>query len=181
MFEICTSSNLYSKKFIRIEMKPCESKVLSLVQRAPHTLTSLVKNTECSSETVTKHVTEFLKNGTLKEKRTKFSIFYNHLMESEKVDFFEMLLNSTNKLVLLTLLEKKECSQSQLESEIDKSRPSISRSINVLIQSKIVSKNYRPGNKTYFISDKPKIISWLKETHPKLLDRITVNLVEMNM
>lgn len=160
-------------------MKNCERRVLSIVQKQPHTLTGLSRKTECSTETVLKYVNKLLQNGILKERKTKYSIFYNPTLDSQKVDFYELLLNSTNKLVVLSLLHTKESTQAQLESDTGKSRPSVSRSINQLIQNKIITREYYVGKNTYHISDKPKIISWLKHTWPELLDRLTDNSVEM--
>lgn len=160
-------------------MKHCEKRVLSIVQKQPHTLTGLSRKTECSTETVLKYVNKLLQNGTLKERKTKYSIFYNSTLDSQKVDFYELLLNSTNRLVVRSLLHVKESTQTQLESDTGKSRPSISRSINQLLENKIISRDYNVGKNTYYISDKPKIISWLKYTWPELLDRLTDNNVEM--
>ncbi len=143
-----------------------------MVLKKPHTLTTLVKNVECSSETVSRYISMFLKRGVIHKKSSRFSIFYNPEVEIKKIEFFEMLLNSTTQLVLKTLLLHNRCTQAQLEEKTGKSRSSICKSIQRLIQNNIVSKNYQIGYKSYSINDKKLVISGLKDTHQSLLKEL---------
>jgi hypothetical protein len=39
--------------------------------------------------------------------------------------------------------------------------------------------NYNAPGKTYSLNNKSQIISWMKDTHPDLVNRMTDGLVEM--
>lgn len=70
-------------------------------------------------------------------------------------------------------------SQDKIEDKISKSRPTVSRTLSTLRQNDIIGIKYHAPFKTYYIKDKSKILSWIKETHPDMVDSKTGSLVEM--
>ena len=89
------------------------------------------------------------------------------------------MLNNSIRLTVALLLASKDLSQVEIEQKILKSRPTVSRTLSVLVQNNIVQIHYHAPYKTYLIKNKPKIISWIKQTNSKLMDDITNNMVKM--
>ena len=77
------------------------------------------------------------------------------------------------------LLTSKHLSQFEIEQKTLKSRPTVSRTLSVLVTNNIVQSHYHAPYKTYFIKNKPKIISWIKQTDSRLIDDIGKNMIEM--
>ena len=69
--------------------------------------------------------------------------------------------------------------KSEIEEKISKSRPTVSRTLSVLIKYNIVQIHYHAPFKTYSIKNKSKIISWIKQTNSSLMDNMSDNLLEM--
>ena len=80
------------------------------------------------------------------------------------------MLNPTIKSVLLVLLKSKALSQVELVAITDKSNPSVSRSLKVLFDRKIIKRNYHAPYSTYEIIDKSKVISLLLTTNPSIIN-----------
>ena len=157
----------------------CKENILESILFEPVTFMNLVTTVECSPETVNKYVHELEDQKKIIHKKGKFKIFYNPLLEIEKIDFYELMLNNSIRSTVSVLLCSKELSQFDIEQKTLKSRPTVSRTLSVLVQNNVVQINYHAPYKTYLIKNKPKIISWIRQTNSHLIDDVTNNMVKM--
>jgi len=157
----------------------CKENILQSILFEPITFMNLVTTVNCSPETVNKYVHELEDQKKIIHKKGKFKIFYNPKLELEKIDFYELMLNNSIRSTMSLLLTSKDLSQFEIEQKILKSRPTVSRTLSVLVQNNIVQIHYHAPYKTYLIKNKPKIISWIKQTNLHLLDNMTDNMVKM--
>ena len=89
------------------------------------------------------------------------------------------MLNNSIRSTVSLLLTSKDLSQFEIEQRTLKSRPTVSRTLSVLVTNNIVQIQYHAPFKTYLIKNKPKIISWIKQTNSSLIDDITSNMIKM--
>ena len=157
----------------------CKENILEYILFEPVTFMNLVTAVNCSPETVNKYVHELENQNKIIHKKGKFKIFYNPELELEKIDFYELMLNNSIRTTVSLLLTSKDLSQVEIEQKSLKSRPTVSRTLSVLVQNNIVQIQYHAPFKTYFIKNKPKIISWIKQTNSKLIDDTTDNMIKM--
>jgi len=162
-------------------MSNCKEQTLEIILRQPVTLIDLVSQVDCAAETVGQHLVEFEKRGEIAHKKSKFKIFYKPELELEKIEFFELMLNSTTKSTIILLLKLSNLSQLEISTIIGKSHPSVSRTLKLLHTRNIIQINYHAPGKTYSLDNKSQIISWMKDTHPDMINRMTGGLVEMFM
>ena len=158
----------------------CKENILKCILTEPITFMNLVHAVNCSPETVNKYVHELENQKQITHKKGKFKIFYNPTLELEKIVFYELMLNNSIRTTVSLLLSSKHLSQFQIEQKTLKSRPTVSRILSVLVQNQIAQIQYHAPFKTYFIENKPKIISWLKQTNLHLIDDVTDNMIEMH-
>ena len=158
----------------------CKENILKSILSEPITFMNLVTAVNCSPETVNKYVHELENQNKIIHKKGKFKIFYNPELELEKIDFYELMLNNSIRTTVSLLLTSKDLSQIEIEQKTLKSRPTVSRTLSVLVQNNIVQFHYHAPNKTYLIKNKPKIISWIQQTNSHLIDDITNNMVKMH-
>ena len=158
----------------------CKEDILKHILTGPVTFMNLVNTVSCSPETVNKYVRELENQKQITHKKGKFKIFYNPTLELEKIDFYELMLNNSIRSTVSLLLSSKHLSQFEIEQKTLKSRPTVSRTLSILVQNQIVQIQYHAPFKTYFIKNKPKIIFWLKQTNLHLIDDVTDNMVEMH-
>ena len=129
----------------------------------------LVSETQCASETVEKYLSEFLKETSIKQKKGKFRIVYSPKLDNEILEFYELLLNPTTKSIVIVLLKSTtELSQIELVSITEKSNPSISRGLKLLLQKQIIRRNYHAPYSTYKIINKEIILEKLHKTYPEI-------------
>ena len=159
--------------------KKCQAQIQEVVEKEPITFMNLVSNVECVSETVDIFVKELRNQGKIAERKSKFRILYNPKIQLEKIEFFELMLTPTTRSIVLLMMKTSEISQLELEEILTKSRPSISRSLKILVENRLIEKIYHSPKMTYKIQNKPKIVSWMKITYPKIIDRMSAGLVEM--
>ena len=157
----------------------CKEKILQTILFEPVTFMNLVTTVNCSPETVNKYVHELEDQKKIIHKKGKFKIFYNPELELEKIDFYELMLNNSIRSTVSLLLTSKNLSQFEIQQKILKSSPTVSRTLSILAQNNIVQINYHAPYKTYLIKNKPKIISWIKQTNSHLIDDMTNNMVKM--
>jgi len=157
----------------------CKESILQSILFEPVTFMNLVTRVNCSPQTVNKYVCELENSRKITHKKGKFKIFYNPVLELEKIEFYELMLNNSIKLIVSILLHSNDLSQSEIVEKMLKSRPTVSRTLSVLIQNDIIQIKYHAPFKTYSIKNKLKIISWIKQTNLKLIDNITDNTVTM--
>ena len=160
-------------------MAECKENILQSILFEPVTFMNLVSAVNCSPETVNKYVRELENQNKIIHKKGKFKIFYNPLLELEKIDFYELMLNNSIRTTVSLLLNSKDLSQIEIEQKTLKSRPTVSRTLSVLVQNNVVHIHYHAPYKTYLIKNKPKIISWIKQTNSHLIDDMTNNMVKM--
>ena len=160
-------------------MTDCKDQTLKIVLNRPVTLSDILTNVDCVYETVNRHLVDLECKGKIYSKKSKFSIFYKPELEFEKVDFFELMLNSTVKSTILLMLKSSNLTQSEICSIVGKSPPSISRTLKSLIQRNIVETRYNSPGKTYSLKNKSLLISWMRDTHPGLISSMTDSMVEM--
>ena len=145
----------------------------------PRTFGELVNSTTCASETIDKYVKELEDAGKISHKKSKFKIFFKKGLELEKIEFFELMLNQTTKSVILLLLKTGKISQLELSEILNKSHPTISRTIQLLVKANIINSYYLAPGVKYSLKNKPQIISWMTSTHPKIIDKMSDGIVEM--
>ena len=148
--------------------KTCENNVLAIVLKTPITFMKLVLESGCATETVEKYVKTHITNNKICQKKGKFRILYSPLLKFNHLEFYELMINPTIKAMVLVLLKSKPLSQIELTAITDKSNPSISRGLKLLMVKKIIRRNYNAPFSTYHIQDKSNIKSILNETNPLL-------------
>ena len=151
------------------KLSPCKESVKECVLKRPMTFMKLVSETQCASETVEKYLSEFLKDTIIKQKKGKFRIIYSPEIEEDILEFYELLLNPTIKAIVIVLLKSKiDLSQIELVSITEKSNPSISRGLKILLEKRIIRRNYHAPYSTYEIINKEKIFQMLEKTQPEI-------------
>ena len=129
----------------------------------------LVAETQCATETVEKYLSQFLKEMLVKEKKGKFRIIYPAKINSEIIEFYELMLNPTIKAITVVLLKSENAlSQIELVSITGKSNPSISRGLRELMHQNSIQRNYHAPFSTYELRNKNKIIELLHNTYPEI-------------
>ena len=146
----------------------CKDKVLKTIQKNPMTFLKLVEASGCATETVEKYLSINLTKNKICQKKGKFRILHSPKLTSDEIQFYELMLNPTVKAIVLVLLKSKPLSQIELVSITDKSNPSVSRGLKLLMDKKIIRRNYHAPYSTYYIVNKSKIISTLTETNPTI-------------
>jgi len=142
--------------------------ILNIILKNPTTFMKLVSESGCAAETVEKYVKNYIKNNKIYQKKGKFRILYSPSLKLSQLEFYELMLNPTIKAIVLVLLKSKSLSQIELSAITDKSNPSISRNLKLLMDKKIIKRNYHAPFSTYHIPDKSNIKSILNETNPLL-------------
>ena len=151
------------------KLSPCKESVKECVLKRPMTFMKLVSETQCASETVEKYLSEFLRETSIKQKKGKFRIIYSPKLEDEILEFYELLLNPTTKSIVTVLLKSnKALSQIELVSITEKSNPSISRGLKVLLEKRIIRRNYHAPYSTYKINDKEDVLKKIGKTYPNI-------------
>ena len=148
--------------------KSCGDHVLNIILSKPITFMKLVSESGCATETVEKYVKTHVTTNQICQKKGKFRILYSPLLKFTELEFYELMLNPTVKAIVLVLLKSKPLSQIELVSITDKSNPSVSRGLKLLMDKKIIRRNYHAPYSTYYIVNKSKIISTLTETNPTI-------------
>jgi predicted transcriptional regulator len=151
------------------KLSPCKESVKECVLKRPMTFMKLVSETQCASETVEKYLSEFLNDTTIKQKKGKFRIIYSPELDNEILEFYELLLNPTIKAIVIVLLKSTtELSQIELVSITEKSNPSISRGLKLLLEKRIIKRNYHAPYSTYKINDKEDVLKKIHKTYPNI-------------
>ena len=151
------------------KLSPCKESVKECVMKRPMTFMKLVSETQCASETVEKYLSEFLRETVIEQKKGKFRIVYSPKLEDGIVEFYELLLNPTIKAIVIVLLKStSELSQIELVSITEKSNPSISRGLKLLLEKRIIKRNYHAPYSTYKINDKEDVLKKIHKTYPNI-------------
>ena len=148
---------------------PCRKLVLDKILQKPTTFMKLVSECECATETVEKYLSMYIEKNFIRQKKGKFRILYSPELDEKIVDFYELMLNPTTKAILLVLLKSKVAlSQIELVATIEKSNPSISRGLKLLLERKMIKRNYHAPFSTYQISNKSKLFEMLEKAYPRI-------------
>ena len=148
---------------------PCKKLVLEKILQKPTTFMKLVSECQCATETVEKYLSIYIEKNSIRQKKGKFRVLYSPELDEDVIEFYELLLNPTTKAILLVLLKSKSAlSQIELVAIIEKSNPSISRGLKLLLERRIIKKNYHAPFSTYQISNKTKLFEMLEKTYPKI-------------
>jgi len=151
------------------KLSPCKESVKECVLKRPMTFMKLVSETQCASETVEKYLSEFLTETSIKQKKGKFRIIYSPELDNGILEFYELLLNPTIKAIVIVLLKSTtELSQIELVSITEKSNPSISRGLKLLLEKRIIKRNYHAPYSTYKIKDKENVLKKIHKTYPDI-------------
>ena len=164
MILVATMTSVTSQKI----KKSCEDDVLNIILSKPITFMKLVSESGCATETVEKYVKNHLSNNQICQKKGKFRILYSPLLNYNQIEFYELMLNPTIKAIIMVMLKSKPLSQIELVAITDKSNPSVSRGLKLLIDKKIIRRNYHAPFSTYYIMNKSKIALTLLDTNPLL-------------
>ena len=146
----------------------CGDNILGIVLSRPITFMKLVSESGYAAETVEKYVKTHINNNLISQKKGKFRILYSPDLKIHQLEFYELMLNPTIKAIVLILLKSKSLSQVELVAMTDKSNPSISRGLKLLLDKKILKRNYHAPFSTYYVPNKKYIASILAETNPIL-------------
>ena len=150
----------------------CRQIILSKILSKPITFMKLVSESQCATETVEKYVKLLLNDYEINEKKGKFRILYSPGINLQEIQFYELMLNPTVKAVTLVLLKSNPLSQIELVAITDKSNPSISRALKLLLHNRLITRNYNAPYSTYQIINKTKVHELLKITVPSISDNL---------
>jgi predicted transcriptional regulator len=160
-----------TKNNIKIK-NSCRQIILSKILSKPITFMKLVSESQCATETVEKYVKLLLNDYEINEKKGKFRILYSPGINLQEIQFYELMLNPTVKAVTLVLLKSNPLSQIELVAITDKSNPSISRALKLLLHNRIITRNYNAPYSTYQTINKTKVHELLKITVPSISNNL---------
>ena len=163
---------MMSTKIITKTKNSCRQIILNAILSKPITFMRLVSESQCATETVEKYVKLLVSDYDINEKKGKFRILYSPEINSKEIEFYELMLNPTVKAVTLVLLKSKPLSQIELVAITDKSNPSISRALKLLLLNRIITRNYNAPYSTYQIINKTKVHEILKITIPSISNNL---------
>lgn len=146
----------------------CEDHILNIILQKPITFMKLVSESGYAAETVEKYVKNHLQNNLICQKKGKFKILYSQDLTPSQLEFYELMLTPTVKAIVLILLKSKSLSQIELVAISDKSNPSVSRGLKMLLDKKIIKRNYHAPFSTYYIPNKSYITSIFAQTNPEI-------------
>ena len=147
----------------------CKEAVLNRVLEKPTTFMKLVSECQCATETVEKYLLVYIEKNSIKQKKGKFRVLYSPELDEEIVEFYELLLNPTAKAILLVLLKSNlALSQIELVATIEKSTPSISRGLKLLLKKRMIKRNYHAPFSTYDVYNKVKLFEMLEKAYPRI-------------
>ena len=146
----------------------CGESILNIILKKPITFMKLVSESGCATETVEKYVKNHLQNNLICQKKGKFKILYSPDLTPSQLEFYELMLTPTVKAIVLILLKSKSLSQIELVAISDKSNPSVSRGLKILLDKKIIKRNYHAPFSTYYIPNKSYITSIFAQTNPEI-------------
>ena len=149
-----------------ITKNPCRNLILNTILSKPTTFMKLVSESQCASETVEKYISIHLQDHKIHQKKGKFRILFSPKIKPSEIEFYELILNPTVRAVVLVLLKSNPLSQIELVAITDKSNPSISRTLKLLLGKKIILRNYNAPYSTYGIINKSRLHSILEKTNP---------------
>ncbi len=132
----------------------CKCKILDLINSFPITFLEVVKNTNCSADTVNKYINEFVQKGMIKEQKYKHRILYKSDLSQDKIDLYKILLNSTVISLLTLMFNTNRMTQNTASIILGKSHPTVSRAFQVLVMANIVIRTYHAPYMTYKIKKK---------------------------
>ena len=155
-------------KIQQITKNSCRDLILNNILSKPTTFMKLVSESQCAIETVEKYVSIHLNDDKICQKKGKFRILFSPELKPSEIEFYELMLNPTVKAVTLVLLKSKPISQIELVAITDKSNPSISRALKLLLNKKIILRNYNAPYSTYGIINKSRFYSILEKTNPAI-------------
>jgi len=155
-------------KIQQITKNSCRDLILNTILSKPTTFMKLVSESQCATETVEKYVSIHLNDDKIYQKKGKFRILFSPELKPSEIEFYELMLNPTVKAVTLVLLKSKPISQIELVAITDKSNPSISRALKLLLNKKIILRNYNAPYSTYGIINKSRLYSILEKTNPAI-------------
>jgi len=164
MFLVASMTTINSQKI----KKACGDSVLDIVLNKPTTFMKLVSESNCATETVEKYLKKYLTDNKIFQKKGKFRILFSPKITSLEIEFYELMLNPTIRVIVLVLLKSQTLSQSELVASTDKSNSSISRALKILMKNKIISRHYNAPYNTYEIINKSKLHSILEITNPSI-------------
>ena len=148
---------------------PCKESILNKVLEKPTTFMKLVSECQCATETVEKYLSVYIEKNSIKQKKGKFRVLYSPELDEKIVEFYELLLNPTTKAILLVLLKSNlALSQIELVATIEKSNPSISRGLKILLEKRMIKRNYHAPFSTYQIYNKSKLFEILEKAYPRI-------------
>jgi len=148
---------------------PCKESILNKVLEKPTTFMKLVSECQCATETVEKYLSVYIEKNSIKQKKGKFRVLYSPTLDEKIVEFYELLLNPTTKAIMLVLLKSNlALSQIELVATIEKSNPSISRGLKLLLEKRMIKRNYHAPFSTYQISNKSKLFEMLEKAYPRI-------------
>ena len=163
---------MMSAKNITKTKNTCRQIILNKILSKPITFMRLVSESQCATETVEKYVKLLVDDYSINEKKGKFRILYSPELNLKEIEFYELMLNPTVKAVTLVLLKSNPLSQIELVAITDKSNPSISRALKLLLQNRIIARNYNAPYSTYQIINKTSVYEILKITIPSISDNL---------
>jgi predicted transcriptional regulator len=163
---------MMSTKNIIKRKNSCRQIILNTILSKPITFMKLVSESQCATETVEKYVKLLLNDYEINEKKGKFRILYSPGINLQEIQFYELMLNPTVKAVTLVLLKSNPLSQIELVAITDKSNPSISRALKLLLHNRLITRNYNAPYSTYQIINKTKVHELLKITVPSISDNL---------
>ena len=148
---------------------PCKELVLDKILEKPTTFMKLVSECQCATETVEKYLSIYIEKNSIKQKKGKFRVLYSPELDEEVVEFYELLLNPTTKAIILVLLKSNlALSQIELVATIEKSTPSISRGLKLLLKKRMIKRNYHAPFSTYDVYNKVKLFEMLEKAYPRI-------------
>ena len=140
----------------------------------------VMRITNMKNGTLSHHVKKLEDVGTIKlERSPRVTRLYPAGISKEEAVICRYLSMSTQREIILFLLENKIVTSIQIRDHIKKSPSVVSVNLNELFKAKIINRKYDIPSNKFSLKNPEMIKGVLKEYYPSIIDKLLSNTVEM--
>jgi len=155
--------------------------ILDIIQKNPGIrFNEVMRLSEMKNGTLSHYVKKLEDENHIElERSPRVTRLYPAGIPKEEAEICRYLSTSTQRKIILFILENQTATSIQIRDHINKSPSVVSVNLNELFKAKVLNRKYDIPSNKFSLKNPEMIKGVLKEYYPSLIEKLTANTVEM--